>query len=232
VLEPNKILLVDVGNTRVKYAIDDGQRLSTIMVVSRLSELPLGGFSEIRVATVSRHDEIDHWKSEIAVNVRQAKVIKQHHNLTVAYNEVERLGVDRWLAMLAVWCEKKTPTCVVDLGTAITADYVSSEGVHLGGYIIPGFLLMKQSLGNNTACVGFGSNGKGVDPGSVTEACVDNGINRLVRSFLKDLLQAEPACHSLVVTGGDSSRLDYHGFEADISVDEALVLRGLRYAFE
>ena len=231
-LEPNKTLLVDIGNTRVKYAIDDGQSLSAIMVVSALSDLPLDGFSEIRVATVSRHDEIDHWKSEIDINIRQAKVIKRHHSLTVAYNEVEKLGVDRWLAMLAVWCEKKAPACVVDLGTAITADYISSEGVHLGGYIIPGFSLMKQSLGKNTAGVGFGSNGKGVDPGRVTDTCVDHGINRLVCSFLKDLLQAEPVCHSLVVTGGDSSRLDYHGFEADISVDEALVLRGLRYAFE
>ncbi|MDP1069535.1 type III pantothenate kinase, partial [Klebsiella pneumoniae] len=62
-----------------------------------------------------------------------------------------RMGVDRWLAMLAAWQRVGQSCWVVDCGSAITLDLLDAEGRHQGGYILPGLRLMQQSLLGNTA---------------------------------------------------------------------------------
>lgn len=61
------------------------------------------------------------------------------------YAEPSRLGVDRWLTMLALR-ESKAPVVVIDVGTAVTLDVMDIGGKHLGGWIAPGFELMQDAL--------------------------------------------------------------------------------------
>jgi len=63
-----------------------------------------------------------------------------------AYNEPARLGVDRWLALLAAYEISKQAVCIIDCGTAITVDVMASSGQHLGGLIVPGLGMMRDSL--------------------------------------------------------------------------------------
>lgn len=228
--EQNRTLLVDVGNTRIKYLADSVD--DSIRAVESFESIPMDQVAEIKVATVSRKDEIARWSTSVGHPVRIARVIRQHRGLTVAYEDEQRLGVDRWLAMLALWEERQSGFCVVDLGTAITVDYVSHEGLHQGGYIIPGFGLMKQALGVRTDQVGFGGNSENIEPGLKTEDCVDHGINRMVLSLLNNIEQELQGEIPLVLTGGDAERSSRFISKGNLIIDETLVLRGLRYCFE
>lgn len=70
--------------------------------------------------------------------------------LLPCYQEIERLGVDRWLTLIAILARQQS-ALIIDAGTATTVDvllYDSSaqQGQHLGGWIAPGVHLMEQSL--------------------------------------------------------------------------------------
>jgi len=72
-----------------------------------------------------------------------------------SYQQPARMGVDRWLAMLAAWQRLQGRACVVDAGSALTCDLVSAQGQHEGGYIIPGPTLMERALLLDTERVRF-----------------------------------------------------------------------------
>jgi type III pantothenate kinase len=67
------------------------------------------------------------------------------------YAEPQRLGVDRWAALVAARALGPLPTVVVMAGTATTVDALEADGRFLGGYILPGLRLMPKSLFERTA---------------------------------------------------------------------------------
>ena len=54
------------------------------------------------------------------------------------YEEFERLGLDRWLAMLGGFHLASGACLVLDFGTAVTADFIAADGEHLGWFHLPG----------------------------------------------------------------------------------------------
>jgi type III pantothenate kinase len=94
-----------------------------------------------------------------------------------SYEEPERMGVDRWLAMLAAWKRLQGRVCVVDAGSALTCDLVSADGQHEGGYIIPGPTLMERALLLDTERVRFAEDAEyTLAPGVSTAQAVRHGI--------------------------------------------------------
>lgn len=94
-----------------------------------------------------------------------------------SYSEPERMGVDRWLAMLAAWQRVQGRVCVVDAGSALTIDLVDDTGEHEGGYIIPGPTLMERALLMDTDRVRFAEDaGYDLSPGTATADAVRHGI--------------------------------------------------------
>ncbi len=67
------------------------------------------------------------------------------------YERPERLGSDRWAALIAAWSRVHGACLVVNCGTATTVDALSAQGEFLGGIILPGVSLMQRSLATNTA---------------------------------------------------------------------------------
>ena len=59
--------------------------------------------------------------------------------ITLRYDNPLELGIDRALAAAAAYRRFKTDLIVLDFGTATTIDYVSAQGVFMGGSIMPGF---------------------------------------------------------------------------------------------
>jgi type III pantothenate kinase len=61
------------------------------------------------------------------------------------------LGADRWAALIGARALSNTNTLVINTGTATTIDLLGGNGLHYGGWILPGLKLMQESLENNTA---------------------------------------------------------------------------------
>ena len=155
------------------------------------------------------------------------------------YVEPVRLGVDRWLMLLAAYREFQEPVLVVSAGSALTIDVVDRAGGHCGGYIIPGPRLMAESLLRDTAGVRFTQRDSFGDLlfGLETDHCVHNGIAvaqvgavklawKRAEAMLEDSL-------AVVVAGGYGEGLAASLGELGIHrayLRKELVLDGLRWA--
>ena len=67
------------------------------------------------------------------------------------YQDPSRLGADRWAAVIGARALSNTNTLVINAGTATTIDLLGGNGLHYGGWILPGLSLMQESLQQNTA---------------------------------------------------------------------------------
>jgi type III pantothenate kinase len=130
-------------------------------------------------------------------------------SLQNSYADPGRMGVDRWLAMLGARRRVSGRLCVIDAGSALTIDIVSTDGRHEGGYIIPGAALMERALLLDTDRVRFD---EAVDfalsPGTSTAEAVRHGIalaqaGAVVMAL--DQAGAEPV--ALLYCGGAGERL-------------------------
>lgn len=158
-------LLVDIGNTRVKWARFDGHKLGTLHAASHsgwggedYARRVIGsarGLERILVASVAG----DRVNRSVSLAARRARaptpefVGSQRHGggVTVGYVEPWRLGVDRFVASIGAYhLAKGKPVVVVGVGTAMTIDLVDAKGRHRGGAIIPAPTLMVDTLLANT----------------------------------------------------------------------------------
>lgn len=130
------------------------------------------------------------------------------------YLEYQRLGMDRWLAVLGASSLSKGRAClVIDFGTAVTADMLSVDGMHLGGYIAPGLTLMRDGLLTQTRRIRYVADELSatvaqLSPGRCTADAVERGCQLMLQGFL--LAQIEQARlllgdeFEIFVTGGDA----------------------------
>lgn len=233
--------LVDVGNTRLKWVIErDGVRL-------RFGAVSLGCDSEIEsffekelssarvnkvlvssVNSSSINDRISRWSSDkLGVEPQFAKVRKSYAGITVAYEDIRNLGVDRWLAMLGAWSKHKAPCAVVDAGSAITVDYIDEKGLHLGGLIVPGVSLMRRALFNETASVKVDALTlpQNWQPGCDTLPCVANGLSAMLRGFVDEV---SARSEKVLLTGGDADVVSpLFAKKKKVEMHEHLVIDGL-----
>lgn len=159
------VLLVDIGNTRVKWARFDGRKLGSLQAASHsgwggedYARRVIGsvrGLERIVVASVAG----DRVKRSVTLAARRARapapefVTSQRRGggVTVGYVEPWRLGVDRFVASIGAFhLAKGKPVVVVGVGTAMTIDLVDAHGRHRGGAIIPAPTLMVHTLLKNT----------------------------------------------------------------------------------
>lgn len=160
------ILLLDLGNTRLKFALLDGDEFVRrgafgwdADIAHELSTLWSGWPAPLRVVGASVVDGA----RETAVAVAASKAFDiepvwvrtpaEACGVTNAYAEPGRLGVDRFLAMVDALAAGRAPCVLASVGTALTLDALDAGGRHLGGWIAPGPLLMQQSVLGATAQV-------------------------------------------------------------------------------
>ncbi|MCB1842710.1 MAG: type III pantothenate kinase [Halioglobus sp.] len=132
-----------------------------------------------------------------------ARSAARSRDLVNSYREPARMGVDRWLAMLGARARTQTRLCVVDAGSALTIDLVAADGVHEGGYIIPGLALMERALLLDTHRVRFDDDTDyALSPGTSTAEAVRHGIA---------LAQAGAVTLALDCSGGEPPALFFCG---------------------
>jgi len=156
-------LLIDAGNTRLKWCWYDGEDLPLEFHSTEYEELEEQGADlfkgsgpdtdDILVCSVAGADTeqmlIDSF-ADWDLQPRFFTSKAQGCGVTNAYNKPEQLGADRWMALIGAWSVKQEAACIVDCGTAVTIDVLNDQGQHLGGMIVPGMELMQDSLTNQT----------------------------------------------------------------------------------
>lgn len=159
-------LLLDLGNTRLKWvALDSDVALASGAVAwsdpvaAQLTDAWRMLASPVHVVAGSVVDEAR--EAEIAALVAQrfscavdwVRSPAVGGGVRNAYVEPAKLGVDRFLGMVAARADGLAPCVLASVGTALTLDALSADGQHLGGLIAPGPQLMRQSLLTATARV-------------------------------------------------------------------------------
>jgi type III pantothenate kinase len=121
------------------------------------------------------------------------------------YDDPGQLGIDRWLALIATWNKYKASACVVDCGTAVTIDGLSTEGRHTGGLILPGISLMQRCLSTNTAALEQPHSGQITPMARNTRDAIWTGcvyaVAACIDRIATGLEDAYGACQT-VITGG------------------------------
>jgi len=240
-------LLVDIGNTRVKWAAcSDGTlghveirahgndpRIAAAAVLDDLRDSP----AEILVANVAGPEFGERVAAQLGatlgVDASFARAQKQAGRLRNAYRDHTKLGVDRWLAMLAAVDRFSGAVCVVDAGSALTIDLVAADGEHLGGYILPGLDMMWRALTGDTGDLerfteGDSAAGVSLAPGRDTGEAIGHGVLGAVCALIERCTGAlaEDNGHVVVVTGGDAERIIPH-LAVELEHRPQLVLEGL-----
>lgn len=216
------ILQLDVGNTRLHWRIIEpagpralvlarGDSMTRTAVPEAVQQWPVARVELACVAGETVCKPLFHALAErLGVRIDVADSQARQCGVINSYTDVRTMGVDRWLAMIAAHNHHKGGAIVVDAGTAVTVDYIGANGNHLGGYILPGSDLMRQSLGSKTARVqSGGGSAQGSAPGRSTQQCVDQGMEWLWSS-VGERLQRDKETYglrNLVCTGGDGARL-------------------------
>jgi type III pantothenate kinase len=148
-----------------------------------------------------------------------------------AYAEPQRLGVDRFLAMVAALADGHAPCVLAGAGTALTLDALAADGRHLGGLIAPGPLLMQQSLLTATARVRPERPGDMVELADNTADAVTSGCwlaaAALIDRFVAQMTLRFDRSPTLILGGGDAALLLPLLSSSPARLSEDSVLRGL-----
>jgi len=147
------VIFFDLGNTRIKWW--RGSQVSSCtydqldhVLAPLFADLGQGASAVFAsVIKDARRERFLQLAGQYpAARVFECIVTEQAAGVRCGYRDVARLGVDRWLAVVAGWELCRKPLVVVDLGTAATLDFVDAGGGHLGGYIVPGLNLGIKAL--------------------------------------------------------------------------------------
>jgi type III pantothenate kinase len=240
------ILLIDIGNTRIKWAVLNGrdlgaqaalvhENLGQDELIKAFKSLPrperilVSNVGGARAAELVRAAAAQVWSVQPEFVESSASACGVRN----AYTEPAKLGVDRWLAVIAAHGMERRAACIVSVGTAMTIDAVDRTGQHLGGVIVPGPDLMVSSLLRNTSEIARraqqGSIGEGVFADNTLGAIHQGSVHALaalVERAVASLQSRTGESPVLLLTGGASQQ-----FEGLIGVPRIfipdLVLQGL-----
>ena len=218
------ILLLDIGNTRIKWARLTHGRLGSQQAHVHVEE-DLGPVLE-RVLDGPAPERV--FASNVAGPLMAAalrEVCEERYGkrpeflipgpvtagVTNGYKDPARLGADRWAAVIGAYRRHGGPACVIDAGTAITVDGVDGKGRHLGGLIAPGPQTMRRALAGSTASLRDDGEGEFTLLARETRSAIGSGGWHTAAGFLERMhllvgRELGPKTRFLL-TGGDAERL-------------------------
>ncbi|MCB1756893.1 MAG: type III pantothenate kinase [Gammaproteobacteria bacterium] len=235
-------LLIDIGNTRIKSALDDGAQLTPVRsALWRQTDLPalfdsLWGRLDPQRVVVSNvagsliEQSLRDWSGKAFGHLPEfVKTAKKSGPLVCAYPDPTQLGIDRWVALQAAITLSPAGVVVIDCGTATTVDLVTADRVHRGGAILPGIHTMRRALAGGTAnldvdggnTIAFANNTRDGIAGGTAYALA-GAIDRLVNEGLQIFDEA----FFNVLTGGEAEQVRPL-LKTQTTLEPDLVLLGL-----
>lgn len=234
-------LLVDIGNTRIKYGAEQNGVLEKgIAIIHQHNDyLPqiqsawmnLAAPNTLAISCVSNKHIVRQLISLAetlwpGITVIQAQSCARNGGLSNAYQQANTLGIDRWLGLIALHHYYPGNSCVIDCGTAITIDMINKQGQHLGGLICPGLELMKQSLAVGTARLSNNHQHYPVGLANATEPAIYSGTLFAAAGLIEKSIADFCLCQTIVLTGGDASVISQY-LNIDCIIDSDFILKGL-----
>ena len=126
-------------------ASNEGVVGSDLALIESLVAVPGLLLTRCRLVSVRAQEETSKLVTALheafGVAVSCAAPAREMGGVRNGYEDFERLGLDRWLAMLGGFRLARGACLVLDFGTAATADFIAADGDHLGGFICPGMPL-------------------------------------------------------------------------------------------
>jgi len=231
-------LLIDAGNSRIKWALARGEKLLAV------EQLPVAQSAQLNLHFAERaYDNVRQvWVSNVAGTkvehrVRDACAVRHWSPRFIVaeaaqcgvrngYEQAAQLGCDRWAALLAAWHQLGAACLVVNSGTATTLDALSDAGEFVGGLILPGLELMQRSLTMSTAQLqGVGGNYASF-PRNTNDALTSGAIQATCGAIQRQYaLLGKPAA-AVLLGGGAALALQSHLGLPVVMMDNP-VLQGL-----
>jgi type III pantothenate kinase len=243
-------LAVDVGNTRMKWALYASARPGAAVQASgaefleNIDKLAEGGWSQLPAPgrMLGCAVAADAVKRRVEEQMEEIWDIPSHWVVASAaeagllngYDHPTRLGADRWVAMIGAWHRMlaqgaRRPLVVVMVGTAVTVEAVDAHGRFLGGFIVPGHGIMLRALESGTAGLHVPTGEVRQFPTNTSDALTSGGtyaiagaIERMVQHVRRHS-GCEPACF---MTGGAGWKMAPH-MSVPFELVESLIFDGL-----
>ncbi|BEI34397.1 type III pantothenate kinase [Polynucleobacter sp. HIN5] len=257
----SSFLLIDIGNSRLKWASVDSKRnpverdkklwnhsgaIDTKLLGSKehrdelahyiLNTIPTpSAIGLCSVATESAVQQLNEllqpWQ-----HCPQFRLLgdSSYPSLRTQYQNTHTLGADRWAALIAARELSNDNTLVISAGTATTIDFLGGNGMHYGGWILPGLGLMREGLlqhtaGLNVASLNQAATGIGLD----TASAIDEGSRLAHLGAIAQAMDFAKQRHQAVIrvwiVGGHAATLFDGLIHNQIPAEKmpSLVLRGL-----
>lgn len=180
------IVCLDSGNTRIKWGVHDGCGWLAQGAVMHADCAQLAALQDnwptpekVLLANVAGdkaalriRDQLPAWSPQLC----EVRSEYQRAGVTNLYQNPARLGVDRWCALIGARSLTPSACIVVMAGTATTIDTLDADGNFLGGFILPGSLLMRRALARETAGLPFADGHYAAYPRGTDDAIVSGSI--------------------------------------------------------
>lgn len=233
------ILAVDIGNTRIKwgYSESGGWVRQGWLATARAAELA----AELAGLPVAQRTVISN-VAGAAVRVHVASALNAaapaplwitgtaaQCGVSSGYAAPETLGPDRWAALIGAWHLTGAACVVVNVGTTMTVDALSAEGVFLGGCIVPGATLMRDALARDTANLAAREGAFSYFPDNTGDAIFSGAVNALagaVERMARYLEESAGAAPPVLLSGGGATLIEKR-LNAPVTLVDNLVLEGL-----
>ena len=233
------VIVVDAGNTRVKWGVHDGKAWVKTGAVATADAGGLAGAwgpdtkakrlvaSNVAGATVQAH--LEHLCEDAGLALTIIRSEEEQLGVVNGYRDPGQLGTDRWAALIAAHHGGRGHKLVVCVGTALTIDALAAGGRFLGGLIVPGPALMRASLDRGTAGLRLTEGAVQDFPESTPDAITSGAIHACAGAVMRmrDAMAANgTAPRQLVLSGGAAAELAPH-LPMQPTIRENLVLDGL-----
>jgi type III pantothenate kinase len=235
-------LLLDAGNSRLKWGVHDGQgwlaqgavaheQIATL--ASQWAGWPIRSVHAASVARPAVAEAISQAAPGVVQWVRSAPSFGDVRN---HYRNPAEQGADRWLAVLAARQLCADDVVVACAGTALTVEALTAEGDYLGGLILPGQALMLRSLAQGTAQLDRLVGSVQTFPQGTEDALASGvlaaqcgAIERMCRQLAGHTGRAQP---QVLLTGGDAASIAVQLAVPATIVDNLVLMGLLRVACE
>jgi type III pantothenate kinase len=235
------IILIDAGNTRIKWALHDGTAIVKSGAIATADAALLHAefagptapkrmvASNVAGDAIAAH--LEHTCENAGMALTLTRSEPEQLGVVNGYRDPSQLGSDRWAALIAAHHGGKGHKLVVNVGTALTIDALAAGGRFLGGLIVPGPALMRRSLDRNTAGLRLTEGALHDFPESTPDAITSGAIQACVGAIvrMREVMAAQGmAPKAIVMSGGAAGELAPH-LPMEPTVREHLVLEGLAH---
>ncbi|MDR1994652.1 type III pantothenate kinase [Azonexus sp.] len=214
------IVCLDSGNSRLKWGVHDGHAWleqgaaehddATALAAlvgrwPRPRHLLLANVAGTAAAARIR-ERLGAW-APLLQEIRSGECCA---GVTNHYRQPERLGVDRWCALLGARARTKTPCLVVMAGTATTIDSLDGDGNFLGGLILPGSDLMRRALANDTADLPLACGDWSATPRCTEDAIASGVLEAQLGAIERAFARLAASAAICLLSGGNAGVLRPH----------------------